>query len=213
MALFQRKQTTYQNFQLYTLGQHKTILIIGLGNIGEKYVGTRHNVGFEVVDYFASISQFEPWSDKPQLRCLLTVDTMADKQVFLIKPTTYMNASGEAVQAVMQYYKIPEEDVVVVHDELAIPFGQIRTRIGGQSAGHNGLESIIGHIGENFGRVRIGIKSEIADKTDSAKFVLAKFSKEEQKNTTTLNKEAAAILSEFVYGSTPLTAETRSFLL
>jgi PTH1 family peptidyl-tRNA hydrolase len=138
---------------------------------------------------------------------------MGDKQVLLIKPSTYMNASGEAVQAVMQYYKIPDEDIVVVHDELAIPFGQIRTRLGGQSAGHNGLESIIQHIGENFGRIRIGIKSAVADKTDSAKFVLSKFSADEQKNITALNKEVAAILSEHVYGSTTLSAGTRSFIL
>jgi PTH1 family peptidyl-tRNA hydrolase len=213
MALFQRKQQVYQNIQLYTLGQHKTTLIVGLGNIGEKYDGTRHNIGFEAIDYFASFNQFAAWSDKPNLRCLLSVDILGDKQVFLIKPTTYMNASGEAVQAVMQYYKIPNEDIVVVHDELAIPFGQIRTRLGGQSAGHNGLESIIQHIGENFGRVRIGIKSDIAETTDNTKFVLAKFSAAEQKNITTLKKEVAAILSEYIYGSSTLTAETRNFIL
>jgi len=105
MALFQRKQQVYQNIQYYTLGQHKTTLIVGLGNIGEKYIDTRHNIGFEAVDYFASLSQFTPWSEKPNLRCMFTVDTLGDRQVFLIKPTTYMNASGEAVQAVMQYYK------------------------------------------------------------------------------------------------------------
>ncbi|HUD07486.1 MAG TPA: aminoacyl-tRNA hydrolase [Candidatus Saccharimonadales bacterium] len=213
MALFQRKQPVYQNIQLYTLGQHKTIMIVGLGNVGPQYDGTRHNIGFETVDYFASLSQFGPWSVKSNLLCELTYDTMGDKQVFLIKPTTFMNASGDAVSAVMRYYKIPVEDIVIVHDELDIPFGQIRTRVGGQSAGHNGLESIIKHIGENFGRIRIGIKLAKADETDSAQFVLAKFSKEEQKHINSLNKEVAAILSEYVYGSTTLAAETRSFII
>jgi len=213
MALFQRKQPIYQSIKLYTLGQHKTIMIVGLGNVGTQYEGTRHNIGFETVNYFASLNQFEPWSVKSNLHCELTYDTLADKQVFLIKPNTFMNASGEAVNAVMQYYKIPVEDIVIIHDELDIPFGQIRTRVGGQSAGHNGLESIIKHIGENFGRVRIGIKSTTVEKIDSAQFVLSKFSKEEQKHISSLTKEVAAILSEYVYGSATLSAETRNFII
>jgi PTH1 family peptidyl-tRNA hydrolase len=213
MALFQRQQPINQSYQLYTLGQHKTILVVGLGNIGEKYDGTRHNVGFGAVDYFASLALFGPWTTKSNLRCEFTSNTMADKQVIIIKPTTFMNASGEAVHAVMQFFKIPDEDVVVVHDELDIPFGQIRSRVGGRSAGHNGLESIIQHIGENFGRIRIGIKSDKSEKTDSVKFVLAKFSKEEQDQIDALNKEVAAMLSEDIYSSTSLPAETRSFLL
>jgi PTH1 family peptidyl-tRNA hydrolase len=135
-----------------------------------------------------------------------------DTRVIAIKPTTFMNLSGEAVQAVMHFYKIPNSQVVVVHDELDIPFGQIRTRMGGSSAGNNGVKSLIQHLGEDFARVRIGIRNDLAEKQDSAAFVLDKFSKEEKSQLSNLKKEVTSILTEYVYGN-QLSAETRSFIL
>lgn len=195
---------------LYTLGLNKTLLIVGLGNIGKKYEATRHNIGFICVDALATKLAADPWTEKKDLKAHLTQAMVNDTRVILIKPTTLMNKSGEAVQAVTHFYKIPPDNTLVVHDELDIPFGQIRTRLGGSAAGNNGIKSIIQHCGENFGRVRIGIQAET--KIDASDFVLARFSAEESEETPALIKETTAILTEYIY-SGQLTAETRSFLL
>lgn len=212
MALFYRQPKASDNIQFYTLGQNKTVLIVGLGNIGKQYVDTRHNIGFTAIDQFASQNDFPEWIEKKDLKCHFATSTLGDAKVILIKPTTFMNLSGEAVQAAASFYKIAPENIVVVYDELDIPFGQIRTRVGGSAAGHNGVKSVIQHMGETFGRVRIGVGPKDPPQMDSADFVLARFSKEQQQNMPALLKEATAILSERVYG-TQLLAETRSFLL
>jgi PTH1 family peptidyl-tRNA hydrolase len=138
---------------------------------------------------------------------------LGDTKVYLIKPTTFMNLSGDAVAAVASFYKSPAERIVVVHDELDIPFGQIRLRIGGSSAGHNGLKSIIQHLGEGFGRVRVGIGPKAPEQIDSADFVLGRFSKEQQGHMSELTREVNAVLSEAAYGDGTLPQETRSFLI
>ena len=137
---------------------------------------------------------------------------LGESKVILIKPTTFMNNSGEAVAAVTHFYKISPSNIVVVHDELDIPFGQIRTRMGGSSAGHNGIKSVSQHIGDDYGRVRIGIGPKTHPDMDSAAFVLAKFTTDEQAQMKNLTREASAILSEFVYGG-QLVTETRMFIV
>jgi len=213
MALFQKKLQASDSIQFYTLGQNKTILVVGLGNPGREYDGTRHNIGFEAVDAFAKTNDFPAWIDKKDLKCHLTSQTMNDVRVILIKPTTFMNLSGEAVQAVTSFYKIHADQMVVVHDELDIPFGQIRLRVGGSSAGHNGLKSIIKHFGESFGRVRVGIGPKEPEQMDTADFVLARFSKEQQSHMHELTRETNAVLSEHVYSRQVLPTETRNFLI
>lgn len=209
MALFQRKPDVSSNLPVYSLGLTKTILIIGLGNIGKKYDGTRHNIGFAALDEVAHNQDFDPWIEKKDLRCVMTQKTIGDNRVILCKPTTFMNLSGEAVQAISHFYKVPLQQIIAVHDELDLPFGQIRTRIGGSSAGHNGIKSITQHLGEEYGRVRIGVGAETPMETSD--FVLAKFSKEEQKHMEALLKETNAILTEYMYGA-QLLSETRSFI-
>ncbi|HJQ08845.1 MAG TPA: aminoacyl-tRNA hydrolase [Candidatus Saccharimonadales bacterium] len=213
MALFQKRVQASDAIQFYTLGQNKVVLIVGLGNPGKEYDGTRHNIGFACLDAFAKANNFDPWIQKKDLRCLLTNATLGDTRVILIKPTTFMNLSGEAVQATAHFYKIPAEKAVVVHDELDIPYGQIRLRTGGSSAGHNGLKSIIGRIGEGFGRVRIGIGPKTPDQTDGADFVLAKFTSEQQTHLPELIRETNAILSEYTYSDGVMPAETRNFIV
>jgi peptidyl-tRNA hydrolase, PTH1 family len=212
MALFQRQPQVTTN-QFYTLGNHITLLIVGLGNPGAKYNGTRHNIGFACLDDFASVNEFETWSLKKNLKCHLTLRNLGSASVILVKPTTYMNLSGQAVKAVKDFYKIAPEHILVVHDELAIPFGQVRIRPGGSSAGHNGVQSIIDQLGEDFGRIRIGIHSEATDKEDSATFVLKKFDKTEKAQLPALQKEVSAILSEYCFGNGELNPETRSFVI
>lgn len=210
MGLFQKKPDTSSSAPLYTLGLSKNLLIVGLGNIGAEYTATRHNIGFECLDALAQSQEFDPWVEKKDLKCLLTAKNLGNTRVILIKPTTFMNNSGEAVQAASHFYKIPTSNILVVHDELDIPFGQIRTRMGGSAAGNNGIKSTIQHIGEEFGRMRIGIKSPT--KMQPTDFVLAKFSEDEQEKLPALKKEVTAMLTEYIYGG-QLTSETRSFMV
>ncbi len=213
MALFQKRPEVGQAVQYYTLGQNKQILIVGLGNPGKEYDGTRHNIGFAALDEFAKANEFDPWVNKKDLRCEMATGRLGDTKVIAIKPTTFMNLSGEAAQAVAHFYKIPTERVVAVYDEIDVDFGQIRLRSGGSSAGHNGVKSLMQHLGEEFGRVRIGIGPKKPEEMDSADFVLAKFSETEQKQLKNLTRETTAILSEYAYGDGQLPQETRNFLV
>lgn len=210
MGLFQKKPDVNTSAPLYTLGLNKNLLIAGLGNVGKEYEDTRHNIGFRCVDAFATSQDFDPWVEKKDLKCLLTSKNIGNTRVILIKPTTLMNNSGEAIQAASHFYKIPAEQILVVHDELDIPFGQLRTRMGGSAAGNNGIKSAIQHIGEGFGRLRIGIKAPT--RMDMSDYVLARFDADEEQHLSALQKEVAAMLTEYIYGA-GLTAETRSFLI
>lgn len=213
MGLFQRRPQLGESIQFYTLGQNKTLLVVGLGNPGKEYDGTRHNIGFACLDAFVQANDFTPWVEKKDLKCHQATATFGDTRVIAIKPTTFMNLSGEALQAVVNFYKIAADKVIVVHDELDIQFGQIRLRSGGSAAGHNGLKSIIQHLGEEFGRIRIGIGPKEPEQMDSADFVLARFSKEQQSHMAELTREVNAILSEAAFGAGNLPQETRNFLV
>lgn len=211
MALFVKKTNVGTHAPLYSTGLEKTVLVVGLGNIDKEYEGTRHNVGFLCVDEFAKQNDFTSWSTKKDLKCLFTKQLVGDTSVILIKPTTYMNNSGEAVQAVQKFFKLDNSKTLVIHDELDIDFGHIRTRVGGGSAGNNGIKSLIQHVGEDFTRIRIGVNNEHNQKMDSADFVLAKFNKEEQAHLPKLTREVSTLISEFL-ATGNLSHETRSFL-
>ncbi len=211
MALFQKRPQIGSSINFTTYGMNKTLLIVGLGNIGTEYDGTRHNIGFACVDEFARKNEFPAWVNKTDLKCMTTSTMIGDTKVYLCKPTTFMNLSGEAVQALAHFYKIELAHIIVVHDEIDIDFGQVRLRTGGSSAGHNGIKSVTKHMTEGYGRVRIGIGPKKPAQIDSADFVLAKFSAAEAEHLGELKREVNAILSELAYGS-PLTPETRTFL-
>lgn len=213
MALFQRNPfSTRQEQPLYTLGMNKSVIVVGLGNIGKDYKHTRHNVGFECVDAFAKSHEFDPWTEKKDLKCHMASKVLGDTRVILCKPTTMMNLSGEAVQKITHFYKIPLDQTVVVHDELAIPFGQIRMRTGGSDAGNNGIKSIIQSAGKEFPRVRIGIGNTKAQgHMDTSDFVLAKFTPDEQAQLPTLTREVTSILTEYIF-SGELPHDTRNFV-
>jgi len=213
MALFQRRPQIGTAIQFYTMSQNKTVLLVGLGNIGREFVGTRHNVGFLGLDAFVGRQEdMSDWIEKRDLKCYFSKGQLGDTQVIAIKPTTLMNLSGHAVQATSHFYKITPENIVVVHDELDIPFGQIRLRVGGGSAGHNGIKSVTNTIGEGYGRIRIGVGPKRPDAIDSADFVLQKFSDKEQSQLPNLTKEVTAVLTEYIYGG-QLPSETRSFIV
>ena len=211
MGLFQKKPDVSSSAPLYTLGANKTVLIIGLGNPGKQYEGTRHNIGFAVVDKFAADNNFPGWINKKDLNCQLAMANMGESRVILIKPTTFMNNSGQAAQAVQHFYKIYNPSTLAVYDELAIPFGSLRTRLGGTDAGHNGVKSLIQHIGGDFGRLRIGIGSQVSAKAEASDFVLGKFSKEEQAALPAIIKEAGVVITEYTF-SGQLPHETRTII-
>lgn len=211
MGLFQKNPFSTENAKpIYTLGLNKTIIIVGLGNMGKEYEKTRHNIGFICVDEFAKAHDFDKWVEKKDLKCQLTSKNLADSRIILVKPTTMMNLSGKAVQAVAHFYKTELNNIVAVYDEFAIPFGQIRTRTGGGTAGHNGVKSLVQHIGDGFGRIRVGIQQEA--KLDMSDFVLGRFSKEEHGQMDALTRETTDILTQYAY-SGRLEPETRSFIV
>lgn len=148
-------------------------LIVGLGNIGDKYELTRHNVGFLVIDEMTKNLTTSNINNSNFHSTLLK----SGYNLFS-KPTTYMNNSGLAVHAIMEYYKIDIEDIIVIHDDLDLPFGTVKFKVGGGHGGHNGLRSLDSHIGKEYIRVRIGI-GKPKDKSDVANYVLSNFSKEE----------------------------------
>lgn len=202
MGLFVKKTNTDLSQQLYSIGQNRTVLIVGLGNVGKEYDGTRHNIGFDCVDFFAHEHDFPAWTLKKDLFGHVASHTIGSTRVILLKPNTLMNLSGKAVQAVQHFYRITNVDTLVVHDELDIPFSDIRTKQGGGSAGHNGLKSIINACGEDFSRIRIGIANDFSAKADSADFVLGKFTKEEQGKLEKIRSEVSSLLDSFVANNT-----------
>ena len=131
-------------------------IIAGLGNPGAEYAQTKHNVGFMLVDALAERLNAPAW--KEDFFSAITEVRIGGEKVFLVKPLTYMNNSGEALGPMLSYYKIDADELVVVHDDMDIPAGTVRIRKKGSSGGHNGIKSIIAHVGgENFARVRIGV--------------------------------------------------------
>lgn len=209
MGLFFKRETNTDKAPLYTLGNQKNILVVGLGNVGKEYNNSRHNVGFACIDAFAHQQDFPGWVEKKDLKCFIARHTIGNTSVVLIKPTTYMNESGQAMFAVQNFYKIPCSSTLVVHDELDVNFGEIRTKQGGGHAGNNGVKSVIQHCGEDFARIRVGIKNELATKMDSSNFVLAKFSGEEQRQLPKVIQEVSSMISEYAVTS-QLPKDTRN---
>lgn len=152
-------------------------LIIGLGNIGDKYAFTRHNAGFMVVDKWA-IENNLSFKQENKLKCFMTKFRLGDDDIILAKPTTFMNLSGEAVRALIDYYKIDVKDILIIYDDIALDIGKIRFRGNGSDGGHNGIKSIIKHLGtKDFARLKIGIGPQ--PNIPSENYVLQNFSKEQ----------------------------------
>jgi len=166
------------------------LLVVGLGNPGAKYANNRHNVGFMVVDRLAERLKAPPFRDK--FSGSFTRAAVPD--VVLLKPMTYMNLSGESVQAAMKFFKVGLADVVVLHDELDLTFGDLRLKVAGGTAGHNGLKSMLQHCGgDGFVRMRIGIGRPRSEKGDNAvvSHVLGDFSSSERAQLSDVLDHAA----------------------
>lgn len=214
MSWLARRPQTSDPTNYFTVGLHKNILLVGLGNPGKEYENTRHNAGFMCLDEFVARTEEMPeWIQKKDLKCLMSTGRVGEYRVIAIKPTTFMNVSGEAVQAAAAFYKIDAAHILVLHDELDINFGQIRLRVGGSDAGHNGVKSVTKAVGEGYGRLRIGVGPKKPARIKAEDFVLKNFSETETAQLPDMKREAVAILNEYLYGGAQLPHETRSFLL
>ena len=153
------------------------ILLVGLGNPTPDSNDNRHNIGFKIID--AINQKFNLSKQKPKFKGLLTTGNIANKKVYAIKPLTFMNNSGICIRELIEYFKIDAEDVIVFHDDLDVDFSKIKTKFGGSSAGHNGIESIDKFIGKDYSRVRVGI-GKPEKKIEVSDFVLTNFTEEEK---------------------------------
>ena len=158
-------------------------LFVGLGNPAPNSENNRHNIGFKIID--AINSKFKLSKQKPKFKGLLTTGNINEKKVYAIKPLTFMNNSGICIRELIEYFKIEAENIIVFHDDLDIDFGKIKTKFGGSSAGHNGIESIDKFIGKDYSRVRIGI-GKPNDKIAVSDYVLKDFDDDEKLELETL---------------------------
>ena len=153
-------------------------IIAGLGNPGREYDMTRHNIGFEVIDYMAD--QFNVKINKLKFKALYGEVNIAGEKVYLMKPQTFMNLSGEAIREFSAFFKIPAENIIIINDDISLERGKIRIRRKGSAGGHNGLKSIIYQLQtDEFPRIKMGVGAPTHEDYDLADFVLGRFSKEE----------------------------------
>ena len=167
-------------------------LIFAQGNPGPQYARTRHNVGFLVLDQLADAHQ-ATWKSESKFSADSTTITVGGEKVLLVKPLSFYNETGQVARAIVDFYKLtPAEDVLVIHDELALPFGTVRTRQKGSDAGNNGIKSLNAHLGDAYWRLRVGIYTERRDLMGDADFVLSALSDEERAHLRTITDTVIA---------------------
>ena len=177
--------------------KYNMFLIIGLGNPGREYVGTRHNMGFEAVD--AICATYEIKLNKEKFRAIYGEGRIAGEKVLVIKPQTYMNLSGEAVRELRDWYKVEDEQILVIYDDISLPVGKLRIREKGSAGGHNGIKNIIYQLGTDvFPRMKIGVGAPDHPEYEVRDFVLGKFSKEEVEILVKTVVRGANAVEEFI---------------
>ena len=156
-----------------------TYIVAGLGNPGSKYNNTRHNIGFETLDYIADKNNVSV--TKAKFSALYGVWETEGRKVMLLKPQTFMNLSGEAVMQAAKFYKVPAENIIVIFDDVSLDVGKMRIRAKGSAGGHNGIKSIISHMGQDFPRIKMGVGQKPHPDYDLADWVLGKFTESDKK--------------------------------
>ena len=176
----------------------QSFLIVGLGNIGQEYEKTRHNIGFRIVDQIAN-KQAAPFQKKRDLKGEISRFQYQGFAVTLLKPSTYMNLSGESLRKTVDFYKISKEKILVVADDVDLPLGELRLRSSGSSGGHNGLKSIETHLGsKDYYRLKVGVGRN--PDVPLADFVLGQFTQDEEKLLTSVIDRAEELMIAFVEG-------------
>ena len=172
-------------------------LVVGLGNPGDKYENTRHNVGFMTADVLAERKGVPV--QRLKFKALTTTLTLGGAKVLLMKPVTYMNLSGEAVGEAARFYKIPPERVLVISDDVSLPAGKLRIRRSGSAGGHNGLKNIIAHLGTDaFPRIKVGVGGKPHPDYDMADWVLGKLSGKDKKAVDAAVERAADAVERYI---------------
>lgn len=183
-------------------------IILAQGNPGLEYAATRHNVGWQALDGFAG-EHHSSFASKPKFLADIAETTVAGEKVLLVKPQTFYNDTGRAARAILDFYKLESADVLVIHDELALPLGTIRVREQGSDAGNNGIKSLNAHIGPLYARLRIGVANEHSSKIAAADFVLGRFNANEQQQLTkTIIPKAIELIDQFCRGTLAATSHT-----
>lgn len=168
------------------------ILVIGLGNPGEKYKSTRHNIGFRIIDQLAEKHGFPDFKLQKRSNALISEGVIGREKTVLAKPKTFMNNSGKAVREMINYYKIKRDNLWIIHDDIDLPLGKIKVSKGQGAAGHKGVISIIEELKtKDFWRIRIGILPEKGKPKETEKFVLQKFTKAEGEKIEKIIQEVA----------------------
>ncbi len=177
-------------------------LVVGLGNVGPTYARTRHNLGFMIIRRLAE--QLEAnWQTESKFMAEVSATYIGSHKIILAQPQTMMNLSGEAVRRLMDFYKLAPTDVWVIYDDLDVPFGRLRLRQGGGSSGHQGINSIIQHIGPDFVRARAGISLNDRTREPSEEYVLKPFTADEQTHLPKLIASAASVLHKQLAHTAP----------
>jgi len=180
-------------------------IIVGLGNPGSQYDRTRHNVGFRVMDALADSLGVK--LNRSRFRALTATATIGGEKVLLLKPQTFMNASGMAVEPAAAFYKVPTDRILVIFDDISLPIGKIRIRADGSAGGHNGLKSLISALGgQSFPRIKVGVGDKPHPDYDLADWVLSKFSAKEEKDLAPAVENAVDAVSFFLKNGTEKTA-------
>jgi PTH1 family peptidyl-tRNA hydrolase len=184
-------------------------VIFAQANPGEKYSQTRHNAGLILLDIFAQQHDVV-WKDAPKFRARIAELSINGEKTLLVNPQTYYNDTGLSARAIVDFYKLdPAMDFLVIHDDLALPFGTIRTRQKGSDAGNNGIKSLNAHLGENYSRIRVGIAIDRNAGMSDVDFVLGRFSSEDVKVITdTLATTTNRMIESFVQGNLESTSQT-----
>lgn len=177
-------------------------LIFAQGNPGKQYERTRHNAGFLLLDILAT-EENGTWKKHSKFNAEVAEVIMRGEKVLLVKPLSYYNDTGLVARAMVDFYKLtPAEDVLAIHDELALPFGTIRVRERGSDAGNNGIKSLNAHLGPQYWRIRVGVWNDLRDRMNDADFVLSAFTKAETEQLRTIYDDAVApLVQQFVAGT------------
>jgi len=180
-------------------------LIIGLGNPGAQYEKTWHNLGFMAVEKFRQELEFAPFKPAKKLRAEISLGNLGREKIILARPQTYMNNSGQAAAALAKYYKIPLKDIIVLHDDVDLPLGKIRIAADSSSGGHNGVKSLIEHLGiKDFVRLKIGCRTKKTGIVGTLDYVLEKIAKaDSQAVNDILDKSSQAMQTLIRDGAAP----------
>jgi PTH1 family peptidyl-tRNA hydrolase len=169
-------------------------LIVGLGNPGNDYANTRHNFGYRAVEAFSHAHRSAAWKSDSKFEAEVAEVTIGTEKIVLAKPTTFMNLSGQSVQKLVHYYKLTPNDVWIVFDEADLNFGDIRQKPSTGKSTHNGIRSVVEHLGTGFNQLRLGIKTEQISKMPLDKFVLSRFTKTESEEVPFILQSAVEML-------------------